>query len=485
MSESWILDNENLRTLKHKSGYLVYHRQKGGLCLLNDNALHYLQEYRQEKSPPHDETPNTANRNALFYEFFKRSFVTLANAPAAPCSQTSADMAKNDQLENNQLEKNHVKIVQLVMTNDCNFSCSYCFENRRDPQNERPANHQDTVHILRNDEYHEKRNRVMTPQDAVHYIKTTIDFLKSERQPVLMIQFFGGEPLVNWKAIDAVLTTFGNGQEWGIPIYYSIVTNGSLVNPQIAARLAQYQVAVCVSFDSPTSTDRVFKNGKNARDKIVAGIQLLVQHRNRIAINATLSDSNWDDLNEDMVAFIAGLGIHEIGVVLELDPDFYVRHSAEQITEQLWRLIEAGKKHQVVITGYWHQISQLMVQINNVAQRGFKMCSAKGAQFSIEPNGSIYSCKGASGYFGKISDGLSSVIRSENYRKHAALGLNNPAPCRGCDIEHFCSGICLGTLEKKYHDIDSVEPDACGVYRGITQRILSHYDAQDIPCFYL
>lgn len=98
------------------------------------------------------------------------------------------------------------------------------------------------------------------------------------------------------------------------------------------------------------------------------------------------------------------------------------------------------------------------------------MCSAKGSQFSIEPNGEVYSCKGANGYLGNIKNGINSLLESLEYKKHINLEFTNPKECKDCFIEIFCSGLCLDSLESKFKTIDTVEENACGVYKGITKK---------------
>jgi hypothetical protein len=49
----------------------------------------------------------------------------------------------------------------------------------------------------------------------------------------------------------------------------------------------------------------------------------------------------------------------------------------------------------------------------------------------------------------------------------------NVPDCRGCAIEGFCQGVCLGNIEEIHDgDIYQVDPRYCVVYRGITERIL-------------
>lgn len=123
----------------------------------------------------------------------------------------------------------------------------------------------------------------------------------------------------------------------------------------------------------------------------------------------------------------------------------------------------------MVLTGYWHQIFQVMLEFDTVNHRGFKNGSAKGAQLSIEPNGSVFACKAGSTLLGNIREG-ENLLASKPDIEHARLRRNNPAFCESCDIEGFCEGSCLGPLENKYATVNVVGPSACDFDRGITRK---------------
>jgi uncharacterized protein len=298
----------------------------------------------------------------------------------------------------------------------------------------------------------------------------------------VMVQFFGGEPLLNWKTIKAVLDRFGAGERDGMTIHYSTVTNGSLITEEIAEAFARNKVAVCVSFDSPTSPSRPLKNGEDSTPLVMQGLRLLQKHRNRVAINAALTSATWNDFDESIVDLAVDVGAGEIGVVVDFDPTFYSTYGAQNIVDRLWRVVEYGRTRGVVLTGYWHQIFQVLLGFDSVSARGFKNCSAKGAQFSIEPNGSVFACKAGSTLLGNIAEG-ERILDAEPYLSHARLRRNNPAFCHGCEIEGFCGGLCLGPLEKKYAAVDAVEPSACDFYRGITRKHIEALQPYEIATF--
>ena len=458
----------------------VYHRQRGGLCMLDKAAVDVLESFKNGRVIPNSwiELEAPTREAELIQQLAARGF--LINEEALNLSQSKP------------VEKK-VNIIQLILANACNFGCTYCFEGiqGKEMSVEEEVAKIELIRVVAQDEIKvdinnsmyaskerfehqfDKKNRHMKPQDAVHYVEKALAASRAGGMYSVMVQFFGGEPLLNWKAIDAVLDRFGDGSKDGMHISYSTVTNGSLITEEVAGKFARHQVAVCVSFDSPTSPSRPLKSGEDSTPVVMQGLRLLQAKGNRIAINAALTSATWDDFNESIVDLAVDVGAGEIGVVVDFDPTFYSSFGTGNIVDRLWKVVEYGRQKGVVLTGYWHQIFQVLLGHDAVAERGFKNCSAKGAQFSIEPNGSVFACKAGSTLLGSIELGPA-LLDAPAYLEHAQLRHENPEFCRGCEIEGFCAGLCLGPLEKKYAAIDVVEPAACDFYRGITRK---HIDA--------
>jgi uncharacterized protein len=467
----------------------VYHRQRGGLCMLDESAHGVLQGFRSGRDIPVSWLEGDApDREAELIQQLVARGLLVADDPAT--QPAAAEVEKK------------VNVIQLILANACNFGCTYCFEGIQGKEMSADAevakvdlsrlHARDEIRIDINDSMYashdrfrhqyDPKNRYMKPHDAVRYVENALAISRNSGMYSVMVQFFGGEPLLNWKAIIAVLERFGNGERDGMQIAYSTVTNGSLITDEVAETFARYGVAVCVSFDSPTSPSRPLKNGNDSTPVVMQGLRRLQAKGNRVAINAALTSATWDDFDESIVDLAADVGAGEIGVVVDFDPSFYGRYGTQNIVERLWRVVQYGRTKGVVLTGYWHQIFQVLLGHDVVAERGFKNCSAKGAQLSIEPNGSVFACKAGSTLLGSIEQG-SALLDAQPYVEHAQLRRENPAFCRGCEIEGFCAGLCLGPLEKKYAAIDVIEPSACDFYRGITRKHIESLQAFEIATF--
>lgn len=447
-----------LQVVPRSEGFALYHSLYGGLCIVDQNIMDLLNIFRTPK----------LEQEALYYaeiygeiqvKYFIHKFKSKDFLVDSEVDECTALKQKISNIKENLQKGCQISVVQLVLTNLCNFNCEYCFINNIYSSEERFKSQASS------------NNRIMSIENAQIYLEKIIEIVKKNGNKSLAIQFFGGEPLINWKVIKAILKLFNRGEKYGIKITYSIVTNGSLFTSEIAEDCKNYDVAVVVSFDSPRGKARKLVNGKNSIDEVKHGLSLLNKYENRVVLNSVLSEKTFQYFDTDLVDFALKYHILEIGVLLDLDPKFYEQYKTKDIVEKLWKVYTYGKQNGVLLTGYWYMIFQQILNTKIFKDRGFKTCSATGCQLSIEPSGDVFACKGSSGYFGNILE-PEDLLSSKNYLKYAMRTFQNAPECNGCEIELFCSGFCLGPLEKKYHDIYVIEKKTCKIYKELTKRLI-------------
>ncbi len=459
-----------LRVVPRSEDFAVYHSLFGGICIVDREILRLFELFQSPKSL--DEVVSTGEYSAEQVESFVRVFTPKYFLVAPDFDEYDLIRKKINHRREYLQTGEQIGVIQLVVTNLCNFRCKYCFvysiyssEKRRELQSS-------------------EDNRLMDIEMADMAIREVIGMVKESGGKSLHIQFFGGEPLLNWKVVKFVLDTFGDGSQYGIGIGYSIVTNGSLVNKEMAEYFRKYSVPVVVSFDSPRGKHRIFTNERSGIHAIEKGLLILKEYENRVVFNSVLSGETFDYFGTDLVDFALKYGISEIGVLLDLNPEFYEKREVRDIVDKLWSVYVYAKERGIIVTGYWHMIFQQIVAHDYFEDRGYKTCSATGCQLSIEPSGDVFACKGSSGYFGHVSR-LSELLSSETYRNYAMRAFRNAPECEGCEIENFCSGFCLGPLEKKYGDVYVIEEKTCEVYKEITRRLIGDLEKCEVDTFTL
>src|SRR5206468_9509238 len=171
-----------------------------------------------------------------------------------------------------------LQTLVLNLTNQCNLSCQYCYEFGAD--------------------------KVATPQGKPKFMnfetaRSSVDFLlkQSAGRRAVHITFFGGETLMNFPLLEAVVR-YANEQAaaQGRSIDYSLTTNGTLLTPAIIDFLSDNRIGVTVSIDGPPDLNdklRVFANGRGSYDIIAPKIRELIDrhHTRPIAARVTLTSS--------------------------------------------------------------------------------------------------------------------------------------------------------------------------------------------------
>ena len=136
-----------------------------------------------------------------------------------------------------------VKALCLHIAHDCNLACKYCFAEEG--------------------EYHGRRALM-----SYEVGKKALDFLiaNSGSRHNLEVDFFGGEPLMNWQVVKD-LVAYGRSQEepHNKKFRFTLTTNGVLLNDEVMEFCNREMANVVLSIDGrPEVHDymRPFRNGK-------------------------------------------------------------------------------------------------------------------------------------------------------------------------------------------------------------------------------
>lgn len=459
---------------REDSKYVVYHSLLGNACLMDKYALDLLDYF---EIPNDEETLYNKIRKNVKEEEVKAFINEL---------EQRMFLVDNDLEERRYLEEDKEyrrrncssgylsRVLQLITSNTCNFRCKYCFEKSM-YKNPTRLKHQ-------NDE----KNMYMSFDVAKKAMDEMLMTLKKNGNKTLTVEFFGGEPLTNWLVIKQVLEFYGNGND-ECRIVYSITTNGSLITEEMAQMFKKYNVTVTISFDSPQSTERVRLDGKSALEILIPKLKLLAAYNNWVTFNSVLSKETIASFDEiGLVDFAKENNVSMIGLILDLDLKFYESEiNKEEVLYKIFETYKYAKSNQIEVVGYWHQIfNQIVGKQGIIFQTGYKTCPATGCKISVEPRGYVYICKCCSEYLGEINK-FEDVLKSDMFKEYSMRAYTNSEECVGCEIEGFCSGVCMGGLEKKYEKLYGIEQSSCDVFKEITRKLLRDVDEADIDELYL
>ena len=148
------------------------------------------------------------------------------------------------------MKSSEVKALCIHICHDCNFRCRYCFADEG--------------------AYHSKREAM-----SLETAKAAVDFLiaNSGKRKVLEMDFFGGEPLMNWDVVKQ-LVHYGRELEktHNKKFRFTLTTNGTLLNDEIMEFANKEMSNLVLSIDGRKSVHdnmRPHRGGQGSYDKIV------------------------------------------------------------------------------------------------------------------------------------------------------------------------------------------------------------------------
>ena len=228
-----------------------------------------------------------------------------------------------------------VKALCLHIAHDCNLACRYCFAEEG--------------------EYHGRR-ALMSFETG----KKALDFLiaNSGNRRNLEVDFFGGEPLMNWQVVKD-LVAYGREQEkiHNKNFRFTLTTNGVLLNDEIMEFANKEMGNVVLSIDGRKKVHdhmRPFRKGAGSYDLIVPKFQKFADSRNqdKYYVRGTFTHNNLDFSND--VLHLADLGFKQISVepvVAQPTEDYAIREEdLPQLYEEYDKLagLEGGADDYVV-----------------------------------------------------------------------------------------------------------------------------------------
>ena len=337
-----------------------------------------------------------------------------------------------------------IKALCLHIAHTCNLNCSYCFASQG--------------------KYHGER-AVMSFEVG----KQALDFLiaNSGNRRNLEVDFFGGEPLVNFQVVkDLVAYARSIEKEHGKNFRFTLTTNGLLIDDDVIEFANKECHNVVLSLDGRKEIHdrfRVDYAGNGSWDRIVPKFQKLVEARKGQGyyMRGTFTHANPDFLKDIQV--MLDLGFNELSmepvVAAPDDPSALTEEDKAIVMEQYEKLamLMLDKDKEGKPFTFYHYMIDLTG--GHCIYKRISGCGSGTEYMAVTPWGDLYPCHQFVGEEKfKLGDVWNGVNNAEIQSEFAECNVYARPECRDCWARLYCSGGCAANA---YHATGSVK----GVYK--------------------
>lgn len=340
-----------------------------------------------------------------------------------------------------------VKALCLHIAHDCNLSCRYCFAGKGEYNGESALMSLDVG-------------------------KRALDFLveNSGNRRNLEVDFFGGEPLMNFEVVKEIVA-YGRSLEekYNKKFRFTLTTNGVLLNDDVIEFAGREMSNLVLSIDGRKELHdymRPFRNGAGSYELILPKLKKAADARNQTDYYARGTFTHFNtDFDKD-VLHLADLGFKQISVepvVAKPEEDYAIKdEDIEAVCQAYDRLAaEMLKREQ---EGRSFNFFHFMIDLTGgpcVAKR-LSGCGSGTEYLAVTPWGDLYPCHQFVGnedfLLGNIYDGIKRTDICSSFKK---CNVYSKPKCKDCFAKFFCSGGCAANAYNFEGDINKSYETGC------------------------
>jgi uncharacterized protein len=336
--------------------------------------------------------------------------------------------------------------VTVLTTLQCNFACGYCIQGDHGDYNR-----------------HAAKMSLETAERVAGWVEARLDSLEPSR---LVLTFFGGEPLLNLRALYFLADRLAEAtRHRGVGLVVNIITNGLLLTREVVDRLAPYGLAVKVTLDGARDVHdlyRPLRGGQGTFDRIIANLRA-VAGRCRLTLGGNFDAESIRSFPE-LLEFLRQQDFAPAIAKVNFKP--IIRHApaAPARVIPLLPVAEGGATRSgACMTGAGpglgspcdtcHFVDEHMAFLREETTRhGFDTpdgvhmgpCELyKRHAYTIGPDGALYACPGFSGEAGQSVGHIDG--REDPVHEQAAARFERLSPwrqCGDCSFIPVCGGGC-------------------------------------------
>ena len=321
-----------------------------------------------------------------------------------------------------------VKALCLHVAHDCNLACTYCF--------------------AKEGEYNGQR-ALMSFETG----KKALDFLaaNSGNRKNLEVDFFGGEPLMNWEVVKK-LVAYGREIEkkYDKNFRFTLTTNGVLLNDEVIDFCNREMSNVVLSLDGRKEVHdrmRPFRNGKGSYDLVVPKFLKFAKSRGdaQYYVRGTFTHYNLDFASD--VLHYADLGFTQLSMEPVVAPPSESYAIREEDIPAICAEYDRLAKEMILREkeGRGFTFFHFMIDLTGgpCVYKRMSGCGSGTEYLAVTPWGDLYPCHQFVGQeqflLGNVEDGIK---RQDLVDEFKGCNVYAREKCRDCFARYYCSGGC-------------------------------------------
>lgn len=276
-------------------------------------------------------------------------------------------------------EKILSRTVTFQVTDACNLACTYCYQIN-------------------------KGTRVMKIETAKKFIdyllQTDINdhYINPKISPFLILDFIGGEPLLQIELIDKIVDyfiekAFELQHPWATRFCVSLCSNGVLYNtPEVQKFIRKHQnhLSMNITLDGNKELHdscRIFPDGKGSYDLAVAAAKDWLK-RGQMSSKITIAPGNINHVFEALLHMIE-LGYTEVNANCVFEEGWNLSHATELYNQmKLFSDYLLDNELDDIYCSFWEKDFFRPKDV----EENENWCGGTGSMIAIDPDGWIYPC---------------------------------------------------------------------------------------------
>ena len=360
-----------------------------------------------------------------------------------------------------------IKALCLHVAHTCNLNCEYCFASQG--------------------KYHGDRALM-----SFEVGKRALDFLieNSGTRRNLEVDFFGGEPLMNWDVVKE-LVSYARVQEkiHNKNFRFTLTTNGMLIDDDVIEFSNREMSNVVLSLDGRKDVHdrlRVDYMGRGSYDTIVPKFQEFVKRRGgkNYYMRGTFTHKNVDFTND--IFHMADLGFTELSmepvVCSPEDASALTQEDLPKLFEQYEILAKEMIKRKKNGNGFTFYHYMLDLTHGPCIYKRISGCGSGTEYMAVTPTGDLYPCHqfvGDTKYLlGNIYDGITNKEIQNEFKLCNAYARPE---CNDCWAKLYCSGGCAANSYHASGKITGIYEYGCELFKkriecAVMIQVAENYD---------